>query len=142
MLLAKITVACVGTLFLAGAYTFHEGILSVQEQCSTGRHVHVWLPAAVVPMALHVVPAHYVEHAASQAGPWLPAVRALAKSLEKYPDAELVEVRDAKQHVRVRTHNGKLLIDVDSPEENVHVVCPLTTIEHVTRELSALEPAA
>lgn len=141
MLLAKLALGCIATLFLAGAYTFHEGIMSVQEECSNGRHVHVWLPAAIVPMALHVVPPHYVEHAASQAGPWLPALRVAAKSLEKYSDAELVDVRDAKQHVRVRTHNAKLLIDVDSPEENVHVVCPLATIEHVARELNALEPA-
>jgi hypothetical protein len=142
MVLAKVALGCVGTLFLAGVYTFHEGIMSVQEDCSKGHHVHVWLPAAVVPMALHVVPARYVEHAASQAAPWLPTIRTLTKALEKYPNAELVEVRDSNQHVRVRTRRGKLLIDVESPDENVHVVCPLATIEHVSRELGALAPAA
>lgn len=143
MLLAKVALGCAGTLLLAGAYTFREGIMSVQEECPRQRrHVHVWLPAAVAPMALHVVPAHYTEHAARQAGPFLPTIRALAKELERYPNAELVDVRDAEQHVHVRTHNGKLLIDVDSPEENVHVACPLATIEDVSRELSALSPAA
>jgi hypothetical protein len=143
MLLAKVALGCAGTLVLAGAYTFREGIMSVQEECPREqRHVHVWLPAAVVPMALHVVPAHYTAHAAMQAGPFLPMIRALAKALEKYPNAELVDVRDTQQHVRVRTHNGKLLIDVDSPEENVHVACPLATIEDVSTELNALEPAA
>jgi hypothetical protein len=143
MLLAKVALGCAGTLLLAGVYTFREGIMSVQEECpQEHRHVHVWLPAAVVPMALHFVPAHYTEHAASQAAPWMPTVRAIAKALEKYPNAELVDVRDAEQHVHVRTHDGKLLIDVDSPEESVHVTCPLATIEDVSRELNALSPAA
>jgi hypothetical protein len=142
MLLAKVALGCAGTLLLAGAYTFREGIMSVQEDCAQGHHVHVWLPAAVVPMALHVVPAHYTEHAAAQVAPFLPTIRALAKELKRYPNAELVEVRDSEQHVRVRTNDGKLLIDVDSPEENVHVVCPLATIEDVSRELTALAPAA
>jgi hypothetical protein len=142
MLFAKVALGCVGTLVVAGAYTFREGIMNVREECANGRHVHVWLPAAVVPMALHFVPARYVEHAASQVAPWLPTIRVLAKQLEKYPDAELVDARDSRQHVRVRTQHGKLLIDVDSSEQNVHVACPLATIEHVSTELNALRPAA
>ena len=143
MLLAKVALGCVGTLVVAGAYTFREGVVSVQENCTRDhRHVHVWVPAAVVPMALHFVPAHYTEHAASQATPFMPTIRALAKELKKYPNAELVDVRDAEQHVRVRTQNGKLLVDVDSPEENVHVACPLATIEDVSQQLTALAPAA
>lgn len=142
MVLAKLALGCVGTLVLAGAYTFHEGVVSVQEDCAKGSHIHVWLPAAIVPMALHFVPAHYVEHAASQAAPCLPAIRTLTKALEKYPDAELVEVRDSEQHIHVRTQGGKLLVDVESPDQKVHVACPLATIEHISRELAALEPAA
>jgi hypothetical protein len=93
-------------------------------------------------MALHVIPRHRLEHAAANARPWLPMFRALTKELEKYPEAELVEVRDANQHVRIRTHNGKLLIDVTEPDANVHVACPLAMMEDVTRELEAESPAA
>ena len=142
MLFAKIAIGFCGTLALAGAYTFHEGIMSVNEDHPGGRHIHVWFPAAVVPMAMHVVPAHYLEHAASQAAPWLPTIRAVTKALEKYPDADLVDVRDANEHVRIRTHQGKLLIDVDGADETVHVACPLATIEHVAGELHANVPAA
>ena len=73
---------------------------------------------------------------------WIIQNRALTKELEKYPEAELVEVRDANQHVRIRTHNGKLLIDVTEPGENVHVVCPLVMMEDVAREFEAQSPAA
>jgi len=142
MLLAKLALGFCGTIVLAGAYTFHEGILRVDEDHGDGRHVHVWVPAAIVPMALHVIPRHRLEHAAADARPWLPMVRALTKELEKYPEAELVEVRDANQHVRIRTHKGKLLIDVTEPEANVHVACPLVMMEDIARELEADSPAA
>jgi len=35
----------------------------------------------------------------------------------------------------VRTIGGKLQIDVDAPNEKVHVLCPLSTIEDVTVQL-------
>jgi hypothetical protein len=142
MLLANLALGVVGTVVLAGAYTFHDGILRVDEQNHDGRHVHVWVPAAIVPMAMHVVPRHNLERAAEQARPWLPLLRALTKELEKYPNAEFVDVRNdsESQHVRVRTHNGKLLIDVDAPDEQVHVACPLAMMRDVANELESNAP--
>jgi hypothetical protein len=136
MLFAKLALGFCGTIVLAGTYTFHEGILRVDEDHGDGRHVHVWVPAAIVPMALHVTPRHRIERATSQARPWLPTLRALTKELEKYPEAEFVEVRDGNQHVRIRTHGGKLLIDVTEPDETVRVVCPLAMIQDVSEQLA------
>jgi hypothetical protein len=79
-----------------------------------------------------------MQDAARQAGPWLPTIESIAKELRKFPDAELVEVRDANEHVVIHTQNGKLLIDVESPNETVHVACPLATIEHISEEISDL----
>lgn len=140
MLVAKLALGLCGTVVAAGAYTFHEGVMRVDEDHFDGRHVHVWIPAAIVPMALHVVPSRHIERATAQVGPWLPTLRALTKELKRYPEAELVEVEDAHQHVRIRTHQGKLLIDVTEPGETVHVACPLATMEDVTRELEAKSP--
>jgi len=140
MLLAKLALGFGGTLFLAGAYTFHDGVMRVDEDHVNGRHVHVWVPAAVVPLAMHMVPKRHIERAAEQAGPWLPTLRALTKELKKYPEAELVNVRNSKETVHVRTHNGKLLIDVVGPEERVHVGCPLAVIEDVSSLLEANAP--
>jgi hypothetical protein len=140
MLLAKLALGLGGTIVLAGVYTFHEGILRVDEKHGDARHVQVWVPAAVVPIALHFVPRRHLEQALEQAGPWMPTVRALTKELEKYPEAEFVEVRDSQEHVRVRTHDGKVLVDVTAPDEEVHVSCPLAMIEHVARELEAEAP--
>jgi len=56
--------------------------------------------------------------------------------LKKYPNAEFVDVRDGKDHVRVSVHNGKIIVDVKNPDERVHVACPLAMIEDVTSELA------
>src|ERR1700682_4590429 len=135
MLLAKLALGFCSTVAVAGSYSFHDGVMRVAEDNYDGRHVHVWVPAAIVPIALHVVPSRHLERAAAQVGPWLPTIRALTKELKKYPEAELVEVENANQHVRIRTHNGKLLIDVTDARESVHVACPLAVIEDVSTQL-------
>jgi hypothetical protein len=142
MLLANLALGVGATIVLAGVYTLHDGVMRVDEDNSNGRHVRVWAPAAVVPMAMHFVPRHNMEHAAQQVRHWLPTLRALTKELEKYPNAEFVDVRDngGDQHVRISTHNGKLLIDVDQPDEHVHVACPLAVMRDVANELEANAP--
>jgi len=144
VLLAKIALGFGATVVMAGAYTFREGLLrvDVDEHRVNGSHVHVWLPAAVVPMALHFVPRGKLEEAGEGAGKFMPLVHAVAKELQKYPEAELVEVQDGEQHVHIRTHDGTLLIDADEPGQTVHVACPLATIDDVSRELAAFAPAS
>lgn len=143
MLLAKLALGFGGTLALAGAYTFHEGLMrvDVDERSAGGQHVHVWLPAAMVPMAMHVTPNRYLGKASAQIGPWMPMVREFTKELAKYPDAELIDVRDGDETVHVRTHSGKLLIDVEG-DETVHVVCPLAMLRDVASQLEASAPRA
>ena len=144
MLLAKAALGLGGTLALAGAYTFHEGILriDVDESRSGGSHVHLWLPAAVVPMAMHLVPAEHMRLECKEAREALPILHAVVKELKKFPATDFVEINDSDQHVHVRTHHGKLQIDVQDPGETVHVLCPLATIEDVTEQLEASLPGA
>ena len=144
MPLAKAALGLGSTLVLAGAYTFHEGVIrvDVDEYRAGGSHVHMWLPAAAVPMAMHFVPGKQIHHASERASEALPVLHAIVKELKKYPDADFVEVVDHDQHVRMRTHGGKLQIDVDAPREKVHVLCPLSTIEDVTSQLEEYAPGA
>jgi hypothetical protein len=140
MLFAKLALGLCGTVVVAGAYTFHEGVMRVDEDHHDGQHVHVWVPAAIVPMAMHVIPSRHFRPAAANIGPWLPMLRALTKELKRYPETELVEVEDSRQHVHIRTHQGKLLIDVTNPGEDVHVACPLAMLEDVANQLEAKAP--
>jgi hypothetical protein len=144
ILLAKAALGLGGTLFLAGAYTMREGVIriDVDEFRSGGSHVHMWVPAAAVPMAMHFVPSKHIRHASEQAREALPILHAFVKELKKYPDADFVEIDDNNQHVRMRTHGGKLQIDVDAPDEKVHVLCPLSTIEDVASQLEEHAPGA
>ncbi len=144
MLLVKAALGLGGTIVLAGAYAMREGVIriDVDEYRSGGSHVHLWVPAAAVPMAMHFVPGEHMRHASEQAREALPILHAVVKELKKYPDADFVEIVDSNEHVRVRTHDGKLQIDVDAPDEKVHVLCPLSTIEDVTSQLEEHGPAA
>ena len=142
MILAKLALGFCGTVAVAGVYTFHEGVMRVDEDRYDGRHVHVWVPAAIVPMALHLVPSRHFEHALEHAGPWLPTLRELTKQLKRYREADFLEVQDGRQHVHIRTHQGKLVIDAIEPDETVHVACPLVMLEDIARELEARAPAA
>jgi hypothetical protein len=144
ILLAKAALGVGGALVMAGAYTFHEGLIrvDVDEYGAGGSHVHMWVPAAVVPMTMHFVPRHHLRDAAEHAREFLPVAHALFKELKEFPNAEFVEVKDDDQHVRIRTHDGKLQIDVEVPDQHVHVLVPLSTVDDVVGQLEESAPGA
>jgi hypothetical protein len=93
-------------------------------------------------MAMHLVPREHLRNAVEHSRKFLPIARAFVNGLKKYPDVELVEVTDGEQHVQIGTHRGKLQIDVVAPDQNVHLVCPLSTLDDVTSQLELNEPGA
>jgi hypothetical protein len=144
ILLAKAALGLTGTLALAGAYTFHEGVIriDVDEYRDGGSHVHLWVPAAALPMAMHLVPREHMRQAAEHAREFMPIARTIVKELKKYPDVDLVEVVDGEQHVQIRTHKGKLQIDVEEPDQTVHLLCPLSTLDDMANQFEAVVPGA
>jgi hypothetical protein len=144
MLLAKVAIGLGTTLVMAGAYTMREGVIKIDidEHCSGGSHVHLWVPAAAVPMALHFAPKQDLRQAAREAGPYLPTMRTLTKELVKYPEATFVDVQGPDQHVRIQTHNGKLQIDVHDNGDTVHLLCPLAVLDDFSSELASYSPGA
>jgi len=143
MIFAKLLLGVTGTVAVAGAYTFHEGVIRVDVDQYSGdqSHVHFWVPATAVPVALRMVPKRHLDRAFREAPEWAPLVRTLAQELANYPEAELVEVKDGDQHVRVQMHNGRLQVDVETPDENVHVACPVETIDDVAAYFQANRPS-
>jgi len=79
ILLAKVGLGFATTVAVAGAYTFHQGVIrvDVDEFRSGGSHVHFWVPAAVVPTALRFVPQQHLRHASREAREAMPIARAL-----------------------------------------------------------------
>jgi len=144
MLVAKIALGIASTVAFATIYTFREGLIrvDVDEFRAGGSHVHVWVPAAAVPVALHFAPHRHIQNAAQHLEPFMPTIRQLAKELRKYPDAQFVDVVDGSDHVKIGTSGGKLQIDVVQPGESVHVTVPISTLEDVASQLERDIPAA
>ena len=142
IILAKCAFALTSTLVVAGVYTFHEGVIKVDvdEHREGGSHVHFWVPAAAVPMAMHFVPKRHFREMPAEASECLPLLRIVTSELRRYPDTTFVDVQDGRDHVRVATVGSKILIDVVNDEENVHVAVPLSTVNDVANQLAANAP--
>src|SRR5260370_3444913 len=123
LILAKAALGLGATMAMAGAYVFHEGVIrvDVDEHRSDGSHVHFWVPATIVATGMHFMPKDRLNRATQEMRPFLPALREIAKELEKYPNVELVDVADARDHGRVAMVAGKLRIDAGSGDgDGVH----------------------
>lgn len=143
LILAKAALGLGATMALAGAYVFHEGVIrvDVDEHRTDGSHVHFWVPATVVSVGMHFVPKDQLNRTTEQVRPFLPALRELTKELEKYPNVELVDVTNARDHVRVAMVDGKLRIDAVSGDGDVvHLSVPARVLQDVVDELEENAP--
>ena len=142
ILLAKAAIGVGATLALTAGWVFHEGVIrvDVDESRAGGEHVHFWVPATTVSMGLRVVPRHHLQHAAEQVRPFLPVLRELAKELEKYPNADLLEVRGANEEVHFSMKNGKLYLDAVCDHDKVHISLPAETLQDVADRLEDAAP--
>jgi len=143
LILAKAALGLGATMAMAGVYVFHEGVIrvDVDEHREGGAHVHVWVPATVVSVGMHFVPKDQLNHVTAEARPFLPVLREVAKELERYPNVELVDVTDARDHVRVAMMNGKLQIDaVTGDGDVVHLCVPARVLRDFADELEEKAP--
>jgi len=94
MILAKLGLGVASTIMFASVYTFREGVIrvDVDEHRDGGSHVHFWVPAAAVPMAMHFVPKEHLREAASHASEFMPLVQIVTRELRRYPDTTFVDV--------------------------------------------------
>jgi hypothetical protein len=104
--------------------------------------VHLFLPAAFVPVGLEFVPDQKLREANAQVRPWLPAIEAASQELARLRDSDLVEVHESERHVRIKTRGARLVIDVQSPGERVHLSFPLRTMDRFARKLESLGPTS
>lgn len=143
-MIGKIGLGLLGTAVLAGAYVAQQGLVRVHvvEKRPGGDHVNLYVPAAAIPVALRLAPNDAIRQASERAKDLLPALRIASQELARLPDTELVEVRDQREHVRIRTVDGKLEIDVVSDREDVHLSVPLKLMEKVAQELQQRQAAS
>jgi len=137
MFFTKAIAGMAGTTLLAGAMVFHEGVITVnvREKRVDGNHVRFFVPATVVSYGMGLAPEDQIRRATRHAHEYLPAARIAMQELAKCPDTVLVEVRDRGEHVRIEKRGGRLLVDVDSRSEEVHVGVPIQTVVSAIKEL-------
>jgi len=138
ILLAKIGLGFFGTALAAGAVVSSEGFIHVQvnEAQADGHHISLVVPAMLVPLTLKMVPNHYLAPAAQNLRPYMPVVDAALSGLADCPDGTLVEVTDPEEHVSVVKQGGAIVVDVQDPEETVHVAVPLRATRSAIHEIA------
>ncbi|HKS68489.1 MAG TPA: hypothetical protein VJR26_14710 [Candidatus Acidoferrales bacterium] len=139
ILLGKIALGMTGIVFAGAGVLCSEGFVQVKvmEKQANGHHINVIAPAVLGPIAAHFVPASKLQGASQQIRPWLPVIDTTLDALREANDVVLVEVKERDQHVRVAKEGGSIVVDVDDPDETVHVSAPLRAITGTVDQVAA-----
>jgi hypothetical protein len=135
--LAKLTVAGVAVVVNVGvigaAVAYHEGaaVVSIHEKKPDG--VNLWLPVpvALVHAGVSFAPADEIREATRELDRWRPLVDAVLDELDRAPDAVFVEVKTPDEAVTVAKRHGRLVVDVDTHGETVHVSVPSDAVRTI-----------
>lgn len=128
-------------LALAGSKVITAGSIDIDviEKTGAGSSVGIHVPAAVVPVAVHLMPQVTVDDIRMEMGPEaLEALRiadAVMGELARVPDGVFVDVMDRTDIVRIEKRAGKLHIYVDSPTETVRVEVPIRAVRQTLAAL-------
>ena len=140
LILGKIALGMMGTALVGGGIMCSEGFIHVKvnEKQPNGSHFSFIVPAMIAPMAVHFVPKHDMRDATGEMREYLPVAHAAISGLRDCPDGTiLVEVIDENTHATVVKAGGSLIVDVDDPDETVHVAVPLRATERTIDEIAA-----
>jgi hypothetical protein len=142
ILFGKIVLGMAGTALAGIGILCSEGMVQVKvvEKHPQGHHINVIAPALLGPIAVHCVPRHDLADASRQIQPYLPTVRAALDALRDADDIVFVEVKERDQHVQVAKSGGSIVVDVDDPDETVHVSTPIRAIASVVEQVADAEP--
>jgi hypothetical protein len=143
MLLGKIALGFAGVAVAGAGVLCSEGIITVNvvEKQPEQHHIFVAAPALLGPIGMHFAPRHSLQQAARELRPWLPTVRVALEELRRSEDMTFVEVRSAGEHVKVVKSGGAIVVDVNDPENAVHVSAPIRALRSTIEELAVFEPA-
>ncbi len=124
---------------LAGAAFISAGTvyISVQEKGSDGFNITIPVPVNLASTALSFIPEEDLEEIRAEIGPWMPVIEIVLEELARCPDGPLVEVENAHETVTIVKRGGKLVIDVDTRDETVHVSVPIRGVEKLVRQLGS-----
>lgn len=135
---------------LAVAAVYHKGTvrMEIDEAGPGGDRIDVVIPASLVDLAIELVPASAIEEATGDVERALDrsalggadlheVVRNLGDALESCPDTVFVEVRSRNERVIVEKRGRRLVVDVESDGQHVHVSLPVSTLTRAAEKLAS-----
>jgi hypothetical protein len=139
LLLGKVALGMTGVILAGIGMLSSEGFVYVKviEKQAQGHHIDVIAPAVLAPIAAHFIPQGNLRDASQQFRQYLPAINAALKSLQQTDDFVIVEVKEPDEHVRVMKSGGSIVVDVDDPNETVHVSAPLRAMSDAVDQIAA-----
>jgi hypothetical protein len=121
---------------LVVGYVVQAGIAVVKVKTPDAR---IWVP---IPVALGHLAGDFIDLSLRQEEEFQEiwqhrqVVAEVLKYVPGMPDADLVEVRNGQEHVRIFKKEDFLCVQVDAPREKVNVRLPVQTIERLVEVLN------
>jgi hypothetical protein len=139
--IVAVTFVCTGVALAATVMSTGLVTVSVQQDGPEGHRLFVPVPALALDLGLGIaavaMPADELERIREEARPFAPALRSVARELERCPDATLVEVVTDHESVRVVKRGSGFVIDVDAEDGQVRVALPARSLTRVAAFLDA-----
>jgi hypothetical protein len=131
IILKKICLGFLMVFLLFSAYALHAGVAVVQVKSPDTR---LWIP---IPIALGQLAGSFIRVPLSKREKFreLLQYRELLREgmveLLKMPDADLVEIRKADEHVLIYKRGNYLLFDADKRDEEVKIRVPIQSLQRI-----------
>jgi hypothetical protein len=107
--------------------------------------VNLFIPApthfadAGLMVARFAMPEHERAEVRRNLEPWLPMIESATRELADAPNGTmLVSVDTPEESVRIQKRHGRLTVDVDAPDAEVHVSIPARSVKRIARQLGML----
>jgi hypothetical protein len=128
---------------VAGAVFLAMGGVAVCRIDSPDVNLFIPVPTQVVDAGLMVarvaIPDRERDQMRSEVGPWLPLIESITDELASVPNGTvLVSVETGQEKVSVRKTLGRLTVDVDTEDTDVHVSLPARSARRIARQLGML----
>jgi|SRR5687768_17164995 hypothetical protein len=130
----------VATMVSAGVFLATGGVAVCQvatEEVDLTIPIPTHLIDAALVTARFALPRQELDSVRREIEPWGPMIEAAGRELADLPEGTvLVTVETAAETVRIERRGGRLRIDVDAADAEVHVSLPARSIQRIARQVS------
>jgi hypothetical protein len=126
---------------VSGGVLLATGGVAVCQVATEEVDLTIPIPTHLIDVALLTarlaMPEHQLDSVRREIEPWAPMIDAAARELADLPDGTvLVSVETAEETVSVERRGGRLRVDVDADDAEVHVSLPARSIERIAWQLT------